>query len=293
VDNLCHEALKVGEDLRFAVDVVDFSSEYLEIVTNPRWGYGKNANPCIDCRIMMLRKAKVMMAEIEADFVFTGEVLGQRPMTQHRPTLRQIERESGLEGYLLRPLSALKLKETEPELKGWVDRSKLKGFAGRSRKPQIALAKDFGLEDYPQPAGGCCFLTDPLYGRKFFDYLQHLPPGREVTFEDFNLLKLGRHLRLSDSLKVVVGRNELENNELEHYTRGRWALTPVDVVGPIVLTDREVGQEDLEMAARILARYSDGKEESSVKVKCSLNGEEQVLDVTPFPQEETQKYIFK
>ncbi len=133
-----HEALRAGADLNFPVEIVDVSQEYLQVITQPRWGYGKNANPCIDCRIMMLRRAKAMLPEIGAQFVFTGEVLGQRPMTQHRFTLRQIEKESGLQGLLLRPLSALKLTETDVERRGWVQRSRLKDFSGRSRKPQLA-----------------------------------------------------------------------------------------------------------------------------------------------------------
>jgi len=220
--NLRNEALRAGSDLRIPVDIVDVSREYLQIVTNPRWGYGQNANPCVDCRIMMLSKARELMLEMGVHFVFTGEVVGQRPMTQHRPTLRQVEKQSGLLGFLLRPLSALKLPETEVERRGWVDRSRLKGFFGRSRKPQLALAKEYGLTDFPQPAGGCCFLTDPAFGRKFFDFLHYLPPGRQIHLEDFIILKVGRHLRLSDRLKLVVGRDEAENGFLENYREGRW-----------------------------------------------------------------------
>jgi tRNA U34 2-thiouridine synthase MnmA/TrmU len=289
--NLCNEALKVGDDLKFAVEVVDVSQEYLDIVTNPRWGYGKNANPCVDCRIMMLEKAKQLMPKLGADFVFTGEVIGQRPMTQHRPTLRQMEKQSGLEGFLLRPLSAKNLPETEVERRGWVDRSTLKGFSGRSRKPQIALAEEFGLTDYPQPAGGCCYLTDPSYGRKFFDFLDHKEPERQVQPEDFILMKVGRHLRLTNELKVIVGRDESENAFLEDFRKGRWALTAQGVEGPLALLDGRVEEESLEKAARVVARYCDGRDRPSVNIECDRNGTFTVKTVKPMSAEESSQYI--
>ncbi len=291
--NLCDEALKVGSDLKFAVRIVDVSNEYLNVVTNPRWGYGKNANPCVDCRIMMLKRARVMMQEVGADFVFTGEVLGQRPMTQHRHTLRQMEKESGLLGYLLRPLSALKLPVTEVERRGWVEREKLKDFTGRSRKPQIALAREYKLEDYPQPAGGCCYLTDPAYGRKFFDFMKYLPESRQVCHEDFIIMKVGRHLRLSDDLKVIVGRDESENHFLENYTVGRWYLTPVGVEGPLALLDGNINEANLERAARVVARYSDGRDQPEVTIQCERNGNRTLLSVQPMNPEQTSEYLIK
>lgn len=286
-----HEALRAGDDLNFSVEIVDVSSEYLKIVTDPRWGYGKNANPCVDCRVMMLRNAREMLPELGAQFVFTGEVLGQRPMTQHRSTLRQIEKQCGLDGLLLRPLSARRLPETQVERQGWVDRNRLMDFAGRSRKSQLALAEQLGVTDFPQPAGGCCYLTDPSYSRRFFDFLRHLPPGREVSHDDFNLMKVGRHLRVSDQLKVIVGRDEAENDFLEYYTANRWTLRPVDVVGPLVLVDGNVGDDDLILAARILARYSDGRDQQRVTVECSHDGDRRVVEVEPLKQQETSQYI--
>ncbi len=291
--NLCSEALKVGEDLAFAVNIVDVSKEYLDVVTNPRWGYGKNANPCIDCRVMMFRKAKEMMEKVGADFVFSGEVIGQRPMTQHRPTLRQMEKQSGLDGYLLRPLSALKLAETEVERKGWVDRSKLKGFHGRTRRPQIELAKEFGLTKYPQPAGGCCFLTDPVYGRKFFDFIRNLPEGRKVTHEDFDLLTLGRHLRLSEKVKMIVGRNEGENNALENFASGRTMMMPVEIPGPTALIEGDLSRDELQFAAQIVARYSDADARDRVDVSCLRNGSEEQFTVEPLQPEQVAELILK
>jgi len=288
-----HEASRVGRDLGFPVDVVDVSQEYLEIVTDPRWGYGKNANPCVDCRIMMLRKAKEMMPEVGADFIFTGEVLAQRPMTQHRPTLRQMEKQSGLGGLLLRPLSAKRLPETEVERRGWVDRERLMDFAGRSRKPQLALAEKLGVKDFPQPAGGCCYLTDPSYSRKFFDFIKHLPPGRQVTHDDFNLMKVGRHLRVSDRLKIIVGRDEAENDFLEYYTGGRCTLRPVDLMGPVVIVDGDVSPDELHFAARVLARYSSGRGQPQVTVEVECNGAQQTITVEPLRPEEASKYILR
>ncbi len=288
---LRHEALRAGSDLNVPVEIVDVSQEYLEVVTHPRWGYGKNANPCIDCRIMMLRQAREMMPAFDAQFVFTGEVLGQRPMTQHRATLRQIEKQSGLMGLLLRPLSALKLPETEVEKRGWVNRSQLKGFSGRSRKPQIQLAAEFGIGDYPQPAGGCCFLTDPAFSRKFFDFLKHKPEDQPVRLDDFLLLKIGRHLRLANHLKLVVGRNEAENNFLEKYRTGKWSLSPVSVMGPLALLQGSVANGDLEYAARVVARYCDGNEAAPVDVHCERENQQRTLQVTPLPREEIAPYL--
>ncbi len=286
-----NEALRAGSDLGFPLEIVDVAEEYIRIVTNPRWGYGKNANPCVDCRIMMLRKAKEMMPDLGADFIFTGEVLGQRPMTQYRTTLRQIEKQSGLEGFLLRPLSAKKLPETEVERRGWVNRDQLMDFSGRSRKPQLHLAEEFGIADFPQPAGGCCYLTDPAFGRKFFDFLRHLPPQQTVRLEDFLLLKVGRHLRLDDKLKIILGRDEAENDFLENYTRGRWMLRAEEVVGPLGLAEGDLTDADLECCARVLARYSDGREMPSVRVLCEKNGFSRAFTVRPMPPEETEKYI--
>lgn len=288
---LRNEALRAASDLGFPLELVDVSEEYIQIVTNPRWGYGKNANPCVDCRIMMLRKTKDMMPNFDADFVFTGEVLGQRPMTQYRITLRQIEKHSGLEGFLLRPLSAKKLPETEIERRGWVNRELLKDFSGRSRKPQMRLAEEFGIRDFPQPAGGCCYLTDPAFSRKFFDFLRHLPPQKTICLEDFILLKVGRHLRLHDSLKIILGRDEAENDFLENYTQGRWTLRAEDVVGPLGLADGDLSDADLVRCAQVLARYSDGRGMPLVRVLCEKNGFSREFTVRPMSPEETEKYI--
>src|SRR5574341_332534 len=216
-----NEALRAAADLEADVEFVDISGpEYLEMLLHPRFGYGANANPCVDCRIFMMRKAKEIMEREGADFVFTGEVLGQRPKSQRRDTLRIIERESGLDGRLLRPLSAKLLPPTIPEREGLVDREKLLDISGRSRHRQVELARELGIADWPQPAGGCCYLTDEAFARKFFDILgarEAAGQPRRLSREDVVLLSTGRHFRISPRARLVVGRSEVENALLEHH----------------------------------------------------------------------------
>ncbi len=173
LQRLRNEALRAGADLGVEVEIVPVEKEYFGIVTQPKFGHGAHMNPCIDCRIFMLKKAKARMDSLGARFIFTGEVLGQRPMSQHLAALQTIEKEAGLEGLLLRPLSARHLPETIPEKKGWVDRGRLLAISGRSRRGQIALSETFGISDFPQPSGGCCSLTDETFSRRLKDVLAH------------------------------------------------------------------------------------------------------------------------
>lgn len=275
-----------------SIDVIDISREYLDVLRHPKYGYGKNMNPCIDCRIMTLGIARDVMEDSGAAFVFTGEVLGQRPMSQHRPTLRLIEKESGLEGRLLRPLSAKLLPETEPERLGLVDRSRLMAFSGRSRKPQYALAYEFGYDNLPQPAGGCCLLTDPVYGRKLKDLFDHKHPD-DCGLRDLTLLKVGRHLRVSSDFKVVVGRNEHENHFIDvnfgHLTR----LEAMGVVGPVVIAEGSLTPENLEIAAGITARYSDGKDQPELDVKYRIEGEDKMMTVKPLAPDVVAEWVIQ
>ncbi len=263
-----NEALRLAGELQFKLHILDISKDYLPVVTNPKYGYGANLNPCIDCRIFMFRRMKTLMEEFGAQFIFTGEVLGQRPMSQHRGALKTIETDSGLSGLVLRPLSAGLLDPTVPEIKGWVDRSKLLKLSGRSRKPQTKLAADLGMENYPQPAGGCCYLTDPQYAAKLRDFFQY--NGKENLMpEDVLLLKVGRHLRVSEKVKVIVGRNERENNFLKHYEQKRHVFQIHDFPSAHLLAeikDTPRGQ-DLEILAGIAARYSDAPAGEKVKVE--------------------------
>jgi tRNA-uridine 2-sulfurtransferase len=210
-----------------------------------------------------------MLAE-GADFVFTGEVLGQRPKSQRRDTLRIIERESGLEGRLLQPLSAKLLPPTIPEREGLVDRERLEDISGRSRQRQFALARELGVEDWPQPAGGCCYLTDESFARKFFDVLdarESAGEERRIAQQDVVLLSTGRHFRLSPRAKLVVGRTEVENALLEHHVEGRARLEARDVLGPIAVMEGVPTWEERVLAAGIVARYGKGKDLARVTVE--------------------------
>jgi hypothetical protein len=280
-----NEALRAGADLEVEVEYVDISgSGYLDMLVHPRYGYGKNANPCVDCRVFMMRKAKEIMEAEGADFVFTGEVLGQRPKSQRRDTLWVIEREAGLKGRLLRPLSAKLLPPTIAEEEGLVDRQKLLDISGRSRLRQMALARELGIADWPQPAGGCCFLTDEAFSRKFFDILDQREASgeeRRIVPEDVVLLSTGRHFRISPKVKLVVGRNEMENALLEGYVGGRARLMARDLNGPVALVEGEPTWEERVLCARVVARYGKGKELPQVAVEWREDGLAETYDVAP------------
>jgi tRNA U34 2-thiouridine synthase MnmA/TrmU len=266
-----NEALRAAADLEVDIEYVDISGPgYLDMLVHPRYGYGANANPCVDCRIFMMSRAREIMVAEGADFVFTGEVLGQRPKSQRRDTLRIIERESGLDGRLLRPLSAKLLPPTIPEQEGRVDRERLLDISGRSRLRQMALAGELGVVDWPQPAGGCCYLTDEAFARKFFDVLdakEGAGEERRLVQDDVILLSTGRHFRLSPRAKLVVGRTEVENALLEHHVEGRARVEAKDVLGPIALVEGEPTWEERVLASRIVARYGKGKDLARVAVE--------------------------
>lgn len=269
------------------VDVVDVTEEFLEILVSPRYGYGANVNPCIDCRIFTLGKAKERMESEGVDFVFTGEVLGQRPMSQHRQAMDLVERRSGLEGYLLRPLSAKLLPPTIPEKEGWIRREDLYDISGRSRKRQIALAAELGVTGYSPPAGGCA-LTDENYARRFRDFLKSTVKGT-ISRREAVLLSVGRHLRLTHSVKIIVGRNREENVYLEKNWGESWLAVPVEHPGPTVLIQGEPGERELERSASITARYSDAKKLTSVRVRVAKGDIERVYEVAPADEEELRR----
>lgn len=275
-----NEALRAGADLSVPIEIIDIKDEYLpEVVLNPKYGYGVGMNPCIDCRIFMLQKTKKIMEERGYHFVFTGEVLGQRPMSQRRPPLNDVAAESGLGRLLLRPLSARLLEESIPEKRGWVDRDKLYDISGRSRKRQMELAETFGIVDYPQPAGGCCSLPDKNYARKLKDFLAH--HGTDVTPDDMMLLKVGRHFRLSSDVKLIVGRDEGENAYLLRFAGGRTQVWVDEYPSPLTLVEGPVSAGDLEAACRITARYCDGRDQASVPVRWKVGDDEGQLSVIP------------
>jgi hypothetical protein len=219
-----------------------------------------------------------------ADFVFTGEVLGQRPKSQRRDTLRTIERESGLEGRLLRPLSAKLLAPTLPEREGIVDRERLEAISGRSRQRQLELARELGVSDFPQPAGGCCYLTDESFARKFFDVLdarEAAGEARRIVQDDVILLSTGRHFRLSPRAKLVVGRSEVENALLEHHVAGRARLEARDLLGPVALVEGVPTYEERVLAAAVVARYGKGRELPRVAVEWREGDMVETYEVAP------------
>ncbi|MCF7833191.1 MAG: thiamine biosynthesis protein [Candidatus Marinimicrobia bacterium] len=250
--------------------VENIQDEYWDTLLYPKYGYGKNVNPCLDCHLHMIHVAARVMEEEGADFVFTGEVMGQRPKSQLAHQMKIALNESGLEGKLLRPLSALCLEPTIPELEGLVDRTKLKGFQGRGRTPQLQLAKELGVEDLAVAAGGNCYLIVPEYGDRFKDLLKQY--GKDnFPKEDAPLLRIGRHFRISEIAKMVISRDESEYHLLQPYIAGRYFFELENVIGGIGIGTGEFSQEDMKLAAQLLARYSKAKQDEEVLVHVRLN----------------------
>ena len=282
-----NNALWVAEQLGIKLHIIDVSAEYKDIVINPKYGYGQNLNPCLDCKIFMVDKARAWgFVDRGFDFVITGEVIGQRPKSQRKETMPLIARESGTDDLLLRPLCAKNLPPTRPEREGWVDRAALYGFHGRNRKPQMALAESFGFSDYAQPAGGCCFLTDAQYASKLQD-LWDARGERDYELDDIMLLKVGRHIRPASRYKLIVGREEGENRFLEGYRKRFLHLRTTEFPGPLALIDGAPQPGDVTLAARILARYSQGRTAPRVDVSAHhTNGVVEMLNVAPLPPTE-------
>jgi tRNA-specific 2-thiouridylase len=276
--SLCSgSSFSVAKGFGFEVELCHLSDKFIEIVKNPRFGYGRNMNPCIDCRILMLKEAKVFLNMSGADFIITGEVLGQRPMSQRKDTFYLIDREAGVTDCVLRPLSAKLLKPASPEAEGIVNRKMLYGFSGRSRKPQIALAKALGLTDYPAPAGGC-LLTEPNYSYRLKDLLTHNP---DPDIRDINLLRIGRHFRFSPSCKIIVGRSNAENETIRSVSMNDCLLEVEGCGSPTTLVSGEINDEAIKVAASICARYSDAKNFSLVDVAVFKRGGSIRLKVQP------------
>ncbi len=261
-----NNALWVAEQLGMKLHIIDIIEEYKQVLFNPKHGYGANLNPCLDCKIFMVKKAHEWIRDNGFDFIITGEVIGQRPMSQRKDTMPVVANESGADDLLLRPLCARNLPETLPEREGWVDREQLFDFSGRTRKPQMALAEKFGFEDYAQPAGGCCFLTDAQYSQKLADLWQ-ARGEKSYEMDDIMLLKVGRHLRPSPDYKLIISREEGEGNFMQGYRNQYLSLKTISHPGPLALIDGKVSEQDLQLAARILARYSKGKTADSVEVE--------------------------
>ena len=279
-----------NRQLRIPLHIVDIMDLHIEMLKNPRYGYGKNMNPCIDCHGLMLREAGSLMKKLGAQFVFTGEVLGERPMSQNKNSLRCVEKLSGLLGYILRPLSAQLLPETIPEQEGLVDRSRLLSIEGRSRKPQLELVATYGITEFPEPAGGC-LLTDPGYSRRLRDLMQR---GVELSRRNLELLKVGRHLLLDDGTKIIIGRNEGENERIERL-RQPGDVTMVmnnDMPCATILIPAGGDAAAIAFAASACVRYSSQKLEPSAPVAVTMSdGIKTVMQAAACPQEEIARRL--
>jgi tRNA-specific 2-thiouridylase len=268
--------------------VVDFTAKFLPLIYRPPHGFGRGHNPCIDCHILMLREAGAVMLAEGFDFLFTGEVLGQRPMSQNRGSLNLVARESGFADLLLRPLSARFLRATRPELLGWIDRDRLLDISGRGRKRQIALAPEVGITRYPAPAGGC-LLTDPSYSARLKELLSH---QSQASPREFELLKWGRHFRLAGGAKVVVGRTQRENEAILSLLGPKdWVLQIEGYPGPIVLAPVNAGEGDLEGAAGLAAAYSDAPSGTTVKISVQQGLESRRLQLTTPTKEPFKQWL--
>ena len=251
-DKKRNNALWTAEQLGIKLHIIDIIEPYKDIVLNPKHGYGANLNPCLDCKIFMVREAHKWMIANGFDFIITGEVVGQRPKSQRKETMPIIQRESGIEDLLLRPLCAKNLPETLPEREGWVNREALLDFHGRNRKPQMALAREYGFKDWAQPAGGCCFLTDANYSSKLQDMWQHRPT-RDYTLDDIILLKVGRHIRPNESFKLIVARDAGETRYLGGYKKQFRHLIMRSHSGPLTLLEASFGEGNrLEFTVELL-----------------------------------------
>jgi len=277
-----HGVNSTAKDLNIKLISLNVAEELLEIVKKPKHGYGSNMNPCIDCRVLLFKKAKEFMQEEGASFVITGEVLGQRPMSQKLNTMRLIEKESGLEGFVVRPLSAKVLEPTIPEQRGWIDREKLLAINGRGRRAQFDLAKELGINDYPCPSGGC-LLTDPEFSRKLKDLINH----GEFNLREVQLLKLGRHFRLAKRAKLVVGRNEVENKRLLDLIEYEdYIFIPQNIAGPTALGRGEFDDELLRLSCAIASRYCDLNGNNSADIVYKKNTQEDKVFKAPALEDE-------
>ncbi|MBA2656547.1 MAG: tRNA (5-methylaminomethyl-2-thiouridylate)-methyltransferase [Tatlockia sp.] len=285
---LRNDALWVAEQLGIKLHIIDIVEPYKEVLLKPKHGFGKNINPCLDCKIFMVQQAHLWMLENDFDFIITGEVIGQRPKSQRSATMPVIAEESGAEDRLVRPLCAKYLAETLPEREGWIKREAMYGFTGRSRKPQIGLAAAMDIEEFAQPAGGCCVLTDENYTRRLQDMWKHRN-SRDYEMEDIILLKAGRHLRIKPHYKMIIARDEAESNFLTGYRKQFIHMQALKHRGPIILIEGEPSSDDLRFCARIAGRFCSGSKETEVSVNLNhLNGQSEILTVQPMPLDEVQ-----
>ncbi len=273
--------------LDIPLETIDITSDFIEIIKNPRYGHGSNMNPCIDCKIYMLKHAKGLMGKLGASFLVTGEVLGERPMSQRKDALNLIEKRADVKGILLRPLTAKNLDTTIPESEGVVDREKLLDIRGRSRKPQMALAEKFGIDSYPNPAGGC-LLTDEGFSKRVKDAIAH----GEFDTENLAILSIGRHFRLSERMRLVVGRDQSENAMLLSLAKNDDIILKLkDHQGPISILRGEITDGLIMIAAGAAAYHTKLRSEEMVSVDHWKNGatEKSTISVKPLAKDVIEK----
>jgi tRNA-specific 2-thiouridylase len=276
-----YQARKIADEFGIPAHVIHKGMDYMRMLQHPPHGYGRGMNPCIDCRIYMFKKVKEMMPRTKASFIVTGEVLGQRPMSQYRKALQLIEKESSLEGLILRPLSAQHLPPTIPEREGIVDRKRLLSICGRSRRPQLELAKGMGIKDYACPAGGC-LLTDKAIASRLRDLFSYVP---DYSMTDLHILRFGRHFRLNPGLKIVLGRDLAENEQIELLAKSRFVLfRPVEFRGPTTLATGPLDRPAEQMIGAIIARYSQDEKSKYLIQKQVLGVSEFFLVEKKFPR---------
>ncbi len=267
--------LKAASKLGIPLHVEDFTGDIMELLRHPPHGFGSCMNPCIDCHARMLKRAGQLLKKLQMDFLATGEVLDERPMSQNRASLETVAHESGYGELVLRPLSARLLPETRPEREGLVDRQKLLDLRGRSRKPQMELARKYGLADYPTPAGGC-LLTDPGFSRRLKDLLTHDADPDPV---EIALLRIGRHFRLGERTKLVLGRNRAENEIIEQKAGNRALLKVESAPGPSAVICGEVSDDVIRKAAEACVRYSDAPKGQKARVRVRKDGSRMIIEV--------------
>lgn len=271
------KARRASRSTGIPLNVQNITQPYMEMLKNPPCGYGQHMNPCMDCHTLMFKMAGKWMAENGFDFLFSGEVLGQRPMSQTKPSLRYVEKNSGYDGYILRPLSAKNLPETIPERQGLVERQKLLDISGRSRKPQMNLAAEFGIDEYPAPAGGC-LLTDESYSSRLRDLFQH---QEEYTENELHLLKYGRHFRLKDQAKLIVGRTQADNDKIiaYHDPQKDTVIKVKNYPGPTAIVPHGAAKEMITLAASICAGYSKAPALTPVEVNIKTSASRETIKV--------------
>jgi tRNA-uridine 2-sulfurtransferase len=282
------KARLAAQQINLPLRVQDITDVHLCMLKSPRYGYGKNMNPCIDCHTLMLNFTGKMMEETGADFIFTGEVLGQRPMSQGKQSLFVVAKNSGYADYILRPLSAQLLEPIKAEIEGRIDRSRLLSIQGRGRKQQMQLAVDFGIGSYAPPAGGC-LLTDPIFAKRLRDLFSH---QADKQIRDLELLKYGRHFRINDNCKVIVGRNNADNDALQALAQKEdLVLFMTDFPGPQVIVPYGADEEELSIAASLCVRYSDAPDDREAVVTCQKENTSSAISAYAASKEDRERWI--